>query len=49
MKKNVLVTILTCVAFALSIAIAIPFKLESVGNGEGNGRTGMLHRHVGIR
>ena len=35
MKKNVLVTILTCVAFALSIAIAIPFKLESVGNGEG--------------
>jgi len=35
MKKNVLVTILTCVAFALIIAIAIPFKLESVGNGEG--------------
>ena len=35
MKKNVLVTILTCIAFALIVAIAIPFKLESVGNGEG--------------
>ena len=35
MKKNVLVTILTCVAFALIIVIATPFKLESVGNGEG--------------
>ena len=35
MKRNVLVTILTCVAFALIIAIAMPFKLDSVGNGEG--------------
>ena len=42
MKKNVLVTILTCVAFALIIAIAIPFKLESVGNGEGLIKTAIL-------
>lgn len=42
MKKNVLVTILTCVAFALIIAIAIPFKLESVGNGEGLIKTVIL-------
>ena len=42
MKKNVLVTILTCVAFALIIAIAIPFKLESVGNGEGIVKTVIL-------
>lgn len=42
MKKNVLVTILTCVAFALIVAIAIPFKLESVGNGEGMIKTIIL-------
>ena len=42
MKKNVLVTILTCVAFALIMAIAIPFKLESVGNGEGIVKTAIL-------
>ena len=42
MKKNVLVTILTCVAFALIIAIAMPFKLESVGNGEGIVKTVIL-------
>ena len=42
MKKNVLVTILTCVAIALTAAIVIPFKVESVGNGEGFAKTAVI-------
>ena len=35
MKKNVLVNILSIVAFAISLLVVIPFKVQSVGNGEG--------------
>ena len=42
MKKNVLVTILTCVALALTAVIVIPFKVESVGNGEGFVKTAVI-------